>query len=72
MEKEKLEEWKNRFKELQDSKPKKPQIPKNVKCTCGHTAKHHFKGGWCNECGCTWFYPNDKWILMNNKRKSQI
>ena len=52
-------------------------VPKNVKCNCGHTIKDHYKGGWCHgsghqnegECGCTWFYPNDKWILMNNKRE---
>ena len=47
------------------------KIPKNVKCNCGHTIKDHYNGGWCHsgshpkagECGCTWFYPNDKWII---------
>lgn len=71
MEKEKIEELKKRLKELMDSKQKKSQIPKNVKCNCGHTVKHHFKGGWCNECGCTFYYPNDKWILRNNEQNSQ-
>ncbi len=50
------------------------KIPPNVKCNCGHTRKHHYKGGWCHsrnhpeqgKCGCTWFYPNDKWL---KKRK---
>ena len=54
-------------------------VPKNVKCNCGHTIKDHYRGGWCHsgshpkagKCGCTLFYPNDKWILMNNKRKQQ-
>jgi hypothetical protein len=55
------------------------KVPKNVKCNCGHTVKDHYRGGWCHssghpkegQCGCTWFHPNDKWILMNNKRKQQ-
>lgn len=55
------------------------KAPKNVKCNCGHTIKDHYRGGWCHssghpkegQCGCTWFYPNDKWILMKNKRKQQ-
>jgi hypothetical protein len=45
--------------------------PKNVKCNCGHTIKDHWHGGWCHssghpkegQCGCTWFYPNDKYII---------
>ena len=53
----------------------KPIIPKNVKCTCGHTIKDHWKGGWCHssghpnegECGCTWFHPNDAYIKRKNK-----
>jgi hypothetical protein len=57
----------------------KPSVPKNVKCDCGHTIKDHYRGGWCHssghpnegQCGCTWFHPNSKWILMNNKRKEQ-
>jgi hypothetical protein len=56
---------------------RKKKVPKNVKCNCGHTIKDHYNGGWCHssghpnegKCGCTWFYPNDKWILMNKKRK---
>ena len=56
----------------------KEKIPANVKCNCGHTAKHHYKGGWCHsgdhpqagQCGCTWFYPNDKYILRKNKLKN--
>ena len=51
------------------------KIPKNVKCNCGHTIKDHYKGGWCHssghpkegQCGCTWFYPNDKWILKKKR-----
>jgi hypothetical protein len=51
------------------------EIPKNVKCNCGHTVKDHWHGGWCHssghpkagQCGCTWFYPNDKWIKKQEK-----
>ncbi len=57
----------------------KAKIPKNVKCNCGHTIKDHFKGGWCHskdhpkagQCGCTWFYPNDKWIQCQKKLYNQ-
>lgn len=42
----------------------------NIKCDCGHTAKyHHCKEGQCKECGCTWFYPNVKYILAKRKNK---
>lgn len=38
-----------------------------VKCDCGHYAKDHYRReGQCNECGCTWYYPNVHWI---NKQK---
>lgn len=43
---------------------------KNVKCNCGHTAKEHFKNaGQCSKCGCTWYYPNDKWITKQKNKK---
>jgi hypothetical protein len=50
----------------------------NIKCNCGHTAKDHHNGeGWCHskghpkegQCGCTWYYPNDKWILKNRRNE---
>lgn len=50
------------------------RIHGNVKCDCGHTQKDHYQnGGWCHhtqhkkvgKCGCTWFYPNTKYIKMN-------
>lgn len=51
--------------------------PKNVKCNCGHYLKDHYRGGWCHssghpkegECGCTFYAPNDKWILKHAKKK---
>ena len=50
----------------------------NVKCDCGHTSKDHYlREGACHDsshkspgkCGCTWFYPNVKYIgrLRNEK-----
>jgi hypothetical protein len=37
---------------------------KKVKCNCRHYMKDHFlKEGCCFECGCTWYWPNDKFIL---------
>lgn len=69
MDSDKIHEYAMAIQKVWDAKPKKEPIAKNIKCNCGHTAKYHFKGGWCSECACTWFYPNDKWILRNNKRK---
>lgn len=41
-----------------------------VKCNCGHHAKHHYAyEGCCRYCGCTWYYPNDRWILRMKKKK---
>jgi len=35
----------------------------NIVCNCGHYSKDHFEGeGCCSKCGCTWYYPNDKWL----------
>lgn len=38
-------------------------IPKNVKCNCGHTFEYHWNGGWCHsdissQCRCSYFDPN--------------
>lgn len=53
----------------------------NIKCNCGHTAKDHHNGeGWCHskghpregQCGCTWYYPNDKWISKNRKKSGEV
>lgn len=36
---------------------------RKIVCDCGHYAKDHFqKEGWCNKCGCTWYYPNHRWL----------
>ena len=59
-------------------KNKKYNIHKNVKCNCGHRSKDHHNGeGWCHssthenpgQCGCTFFYPNDSYIIQKNKIK---
>jgi len=43
-----------------------------VKCNCGHYPKDHFmREGCCigSGCGCTWYYPNDEYILRKQKEK---
>jgi len=43
-----------------------------VKCDCGHYPKdHHAREGWCDECGCTWYYPNHRYILRKKKEKNK-
>lgn len=55
-------------------------IIKLPKCGCGHWRKDHYGDGWCygegsggkrtkgTSCGCTWYYPNDKWILAQTRK----
>lgn len=39
-----------------------------VKCDCTHYPKdHHNREGFCDKCGCTWYWPNVKYI----KRKQE-
>ena len=36
---------------------------KRVQCNCGHCPKDHYAGeGRCDKYGCTWYYPNDRYI----------
>jgi len=55
------------------SKKEMERIRKTVKCNCGHYFKNHHlfmgMGGWCKKCGCTWYYPNDKYIIRKSKEK---
>lgn len=47
----------------------------HIVCDCGHYARDHYlKEGCCNKCGCTWYYPNDKWIRKQKRiaRKNMI
>jgi len=57
------------------------KIHPNVKCDCGHTQKDHYAGeGWCHhskhknpgKCGCTWFYPNMKYIKNKNEERKRL
>ena len=50
----------------------------NIKCNCGHPQKDHYRGeGWCHhsehpkagQCGCTWFYPSDYYILKRKEKR---
>ena len=39
-----------------------------IKCDCGHYARQHWNTqGWCDKCGCTWYYPNYKWIMKKRR-----
>lgn len=47
----------------------------HIICDCGHYAKDHYlKEGACNKCGCTWYYPNYRWIERQKRiaRKNMI
>jgi hypothetical protein len=40
-----------------------------VKCDCGHYPKDHYaRSGWCDKCGCTWYYPNVNYINRKQRR----
>jgi len=42
-----------------------------VKCNCGHYPKDHYiRQGCCDECGCTWYYPNDRYLLKKKQMLS--
>lgn len=45
---------------------------KRVKCNCGHYMKDHYGAGWCDKCGCTWYWPNDRYILREQKKKENL
>ncbi len=39
-----------------------------VKCDCTHYPKDHYgRWGWCDKCGCTWYYPNVRWVRRKQK-----
>ena len=51
--------------------PKKEweRIWKTIQCNCGHLSKDHYLGeGFCDLCACTWYWPNDKYILRYKKK----
>ena len=46
---------------------------KYIKCNCGHLAKEHFyKVGYCTKCGCTWYWPNDRWMIKQKEKIEDI
>ncbi|MDP2734638.1 MAG: hypothetical protein Q8P12_00335 [bacterium] len=39
---------------------KRKKLRGNGRCTCGHWRKDHWlRGGWCKQCGCTWWHPRE-------------
>jgi hypothetical protein len=56
--------WKDKSFGIQLAVTKK--LYENIKCDCGHTAKTHFRNqGCCDDCGCTWYHPNVRWVKKN-------
>lgn len=44
-----------------------------VKCDCGHYPKDHYLGGGCcDKCGCTWYYPNYRYILRQQAKRERL
>lgn len=45
---------------------------RRVKCNCGELMKDHFENrGCCKKNGCTWYWPNDKYLLRQQKKQKQ-
>jgi len=43
-----------------------------VKCDCGHYPKDHYRReGWCDKCGCTWYWPNVRYQARKKKEAEQ-
>jgi len=43
-----------------------------IRCNCGDYPKDHYmREGQCNKCGCTWYYPNDKYLAKKKKEKEE-
>lgn len=41
---------------------------RRIKCNCGEYMKDHYQNrGWCDKNGCTWYWPNDKYLLKQKK-----
>jgi len=50
---------------------KNVKIHGNVKCDCQHRQDAHYRNeGQCKKCGCTWFYPNVKYVKKFIRLKS--
>jgi len=46
---------------------------RHVQCNCGHYAKSHFaKEGQCSKCGCTWYWPNDRWLKKHKENGMEL
>lgn len=55
------------------SKNSQWKIFKRVRCDCGHYPIDHYKGeGWCDKCGCTWYYPNFRYIKKLQQLKKDL
>ena len=57
-------------------KIKKPTLTNKkfsrVKCDCGHYPKDHYnRRGWCDECGCTWYHPNYRYVLRKKAERKK-
>ncbi len=45
------------------TKKEQKYIKSRIRCGCTHYARDHYNHeGWCDKCGCTWYWPNDTFI----------
>lgn len=45
---------------------------RRIKCNCGEYMKDHYQNrGWCSKNGCTWYWPNDKYLLRKKSQKHE-
>jgi|GEM_PF-3176013 len=60
--------------------PKELEEYRYIMCDCGHLPQDHYQGnGWCHHskhanpgaCGCTWYWPNRKYIEKKMKQESK-
>lgn len=68
-------------KRMAELDAKRIKVHANVKCDCGHPAKDHYQNsGYCHhskhpkagQCGCTWFHPNVRYCLRQQKKAADM
>lgn len=69
MDNERLERLKRQFAANRTAEKEFNKKYRRVKCNCGCYMKDHFeKRGWCSKNGCTWYWPNDKYLFKQQTK----